>query len=561
MDAPESSLGSADDVVYLGALDLADHAADGSSLDASSARRCEALACELPIEWLARLARRDDAGRAWLVTRGGQRVLGEASPGAPWQAPLWGVGRVFALEQPARWGGLIDLPPRGSVDELADILREAVDRRGRVEDAEDQVAWRGGSRLAARLVPVAAPDTAPVQLRSDATYLVTGGFGAVGSILARWLVERGARHVALLGRHASPDHEALRAVESMGARVLPFAGDVADEAGMRAVMAHFERPGTPPLRGVVHAAADVSSAPIGQLTREQIRAMLRPKIHGTVLLDRLTRDHPIDFIALFSSTTAVLGAWGLAHYAAANAFLDGFALAAQGVRRVVSINWGSWETMRASAERQREIHEGGLGQMAAAETLDALGRLLTGAEPQTMVARVDWSVLKPLYEARRPRRFLARVGLAPSAPVVRARAAAAAGPPASRLVERLAASPRSGRRELIVDAVLAEVSAVLGVGVDRAVPLDTGLFDLGMDSLMSVALRKRLERATDRSLPSTLTFNYPSVNALASFLESALVAAAPPAASEPAPDETPAGDGLTDAEVEARLRARLERYG
>jgi acyl carrier protein len=287
--------------------------------------------------------------------------------------------------------------------------------------------------------------------------------------------------------------------------------------------------------------------------------MLRPKLDGTVLLDELTRGASLDFLALFSSTTALLGAAGLAHYAAANAFLDAFAhaLNARG-RRVLSVNWGTWEAMRlASTEAQKSYKEAGLEPMPATEALDALGRLLAGDDAQCAVARVDWAVLKPLHEARRLRPFLSRLGgAAPNASVKQS-----AAPPV--LLDRLAKAPAEARRDVLLDYVRGEVAVVLGADTTAdSIPPAAGFFELGMDSLMSVELKRRLERGAGKALPSTLTFNYPNSAALATFLDQALAPA--PVAPAPAPDVPPVPQGemddLTDDELEARLRARLERH-
>jgi acyl carrier protein len=217
----------------------------------------------------------------------------------------------------------------------------------------------------------------------------------------------------------------------------------------------------------------------------------------------------------------------------------------------------------ASADRQRGFRESGLEPMPAAEALDALGRLLGGSDSQAVVARIDWSILKPLHETRRARPFLSRLG-AVAAPA-RQEVPSGSSPV---LAARLAAAPAGMRQELIVEFVRHEVAAVLGLDQSRPVPLDTGLFELGMDSLMSVELKRRLERGTGRSLPSTLTFNYPSVSALAGFLERELSTGLPeaPAALSAAGTEPAAlpsvGEDLgmlTDAELEARLLARLEQ--
>ncbi len=554
-DSPPTGLTPQDRVIYLGALELAASAAD----DTLAAHRAEALSGELPQRWLAATARAE--GRIWLVTQGAQAVDGTLHPSAPWQAPLWGWGRGFALEHPGQWGGLIDLPADDDGEAGADTLLTAID----ADDGEDQAAWRGGRRRLARLVKAAMPASAPVTFKADACYLVTGGFGGLGLVIARWMAECGARHIALLGRHADAAAGGVRAIEALGAKVHALQGDVADEATMARLLTQL-RADAPPLRGVMHAAAALSAAPLIEMQPDQIADMLRPKVAGTQVLERLTRGQGLDFLVLFSSTTALLGASGLAHYAAANAFLDAFAQATNPLRRVLSVNWGTWEVMRlASAEHQRGYRESGLQPMAANDALDALGRLLAGTPAQAVVAKVDWSVLKPLHEARRARPFLSQLGttVQPAQPARRAEA----GPD---LNQRLAAAPAAMRHDLLVEFVQNEAAAVLGLGHGAAVPITTGLFDLGMDSLMAVELKRRLERGAGRPMPSTLTFNYPNVGALAGFLEAQLnvkatassAAVAAPARVLPAVGVPGAGahlDDLSDDELEARLMARLEQ--
>lgn len=555
VDAPESAVPPDADLIYLGALELAAR----SMADALAVRLAQQLACDLPLRWLKAIA--CGTGRAWFATQAAQAGVGAVAPGALWQAPLWGLGRGFALEHPDRWGGLIDLH-EGDVSSVAATLLAALDGA----DREDQTAWRDGRRSAPRLIHTPAPRAAPLDLAGDGTYLVTGGFGGLGLVVARWLVEHGVRHIALLGRHADPTSEGVRALESLGARVLSLQGDVADAPSMERLFARL-RIEAPPLRGVIHAAAALNAAPLVDLTATQVAEMMRPKLDGSLILERLTRDLEIDFLVLFSSTTALLGASGLAHYAAANAFLDALAAASDSTqRRVISINWGTWEVMRlASADSQRSYLAGGLLPMAAGDALDALGRLLVDPRPQAVVAKVDWNVLKSLHEARRPRPLLSHLGETPRAArrVVRT----VAGP---SLAQRLADTPPAQRHDLLVDFVQREVADVLGLVGASAVPVATGLFDLGMDSLMSVELKRRLERGAERPMPSTLTFNYPNVAALARFLETQLtVKIAEPSATVATlssadvtavvPEAEVDLDGLSEGELEARLMARLER--
>jgi NAD(P)-dependent dehydrogenase (short-subunit alcohol dehydrogenase family)/acyl carrier protein len=443
-------------------------------------------------------------------------------------------------------------------------LLAAIDNGG----TEDQIAWRDGKRFVARLLPTQAPANRPVQFRGDATYLITGGFGGLGLLVARWMAANGARHIALLGRKPDLRSQAVRSIEAMGVRILALAGDVADEVTLQAHLVRLADE-APPLRGIVHAAADMSAAPIVELEHEQIRAMLRPKIEGTVLLERLTHSLDLDFMVLFSTTTALLGAPGFAHYAAANTFLDATALSSNRPgRRVLSVNWGTWEVMRlASAESQRSFREAGLEPMAADDALQALGSLLGGDRAQLMVAHINWNVLKPLHETRRLRPLLARLGNEVSETTLSA-GAQTSSETTPALSNRLAAASATLRREILVEFVRNEAAAVLGVEDRESLALDAGLFEMGMDSLMSVELRKRLERGAGRRLPSTLTFNYPNIAALAAFLQRELVvsaelAAAPTAlevkrAPAPAVVVTDDLDSLSEQQLEARLLACLE---
>ena len=544
-------------VVYLGALVLASRSSD----DVDAVVACKDLACACPLRWLATISNTTAASRVYLVTQGAQPVGDAMAPGGRWQAPLWGLGRVFALERPGSFGGLIDLPPVGSAENLAETLLGSLENA----DDEDQTAWRGGVRYVARLVPTTPPGAPPWRLRADATYLITGGFGGLGVLVARDMAERGARHIALLGRHPDPDSDAVRAIERAGAKVIALAGDVADMATMRALLAQLARE-APPLRGIVHAAADVSTAPIGELTAAQVDAMLRVKLDGTVILEALTRDLSLDFVVLFSSTTALIGATGFAHYAAASLFLDATAqMLNTPNRRVLSVNWGRWSTMRlASADTHRSYSARGLVPMPTSQALNALGALIGGNDAQQMVARIDWSVLKPLHEARRPQPLLSKVeGAVRPTPQPEARQQIAS------LAKRLAGAAANMREEILLDFVRGEVAKVLDLETAAPVSLELGLFEMGMDSLMSVELKRRLERGVGHTLPSTLTFNYPNIKALVTFLMRDLpgVANAGPDVSAAAGAASAAQavgaasadiDDLTDSEIEARLLARLE---
>jgi acyl transferase domain-containing protein/acyl carrier protein len=532
---------------------------------------------EMMLQLMQALASRTETSKLWIVTRGAQPVTTPVT--APAQASLWGLGRVMALEHAEHWGGLIDLATDGDAQTEATQLLQLIRNAG----DEDQLALRGGTAYIARLD---RSEPRPAQLptfRHAASYLITGGLGGLGLKLAHWMAEHGAGTLVLMGRKGMPPRtewstlptdsraaaqaQAIGAIESLGTRVHVVAADVADETAMATL---FERFGTelPALHGIIHAAADLNAATIAEMHVDALRSMLRPKLAGTWLLHQLSRDVPLDFFVLFSSTTALWGSARLGHYAAANHFLDAFAhyRRSQGLP-ALSINWGTWDEMRvASADEQQAVSGFGLRPMPSDQALLVLGSLIdNAASAQHAVAAVDWNTLKPAYEARRVRPFLAEMATVteayplpdPTTP-----------PPAEHELRRIVdeAAPEE-HHERIVEYLTRLVARVLGMPANYPVDIETGLFEMGMDSLMSVELKSRIEAAVGMDLPTTLTFNYPTVTALADFLHKKLQAApattpVPSAVNVPETGTTPITtdiDDLSEDDLAALLSDRLSK--
>jgi NAD(P)-dependent dehydrogenase (short-subunit alcohol dehydrogenase family)/acyl carrier protein len=573
--AGENALGAIEDLARpgrtpRGVVDL--RSLDAETSPAADAALVATAAGGRALGLIRALVRSEGTSRLWLVTRGAQVVGDRAAAVALAQAPVWGLGRVLALEHPERWGGLIDLDPaEGSATAAERIAAQLA-----AADDEDQVAFRDGTRYVPRLVRTPEVPGRPATVRADGSYLVTGGLGGLGLHVARWLVEQGARHLVLLGRRGLPPREAwaaarpgeelarqvgtITALEALGARVEVVGADVTDRAAMTALLASFGA-ARPPLRGIVHAAAHLRAEPLAEMRDDALAAVFGPKVTGAWLLHELGRDLPLDFFVLFSSTTALIGSGRLGHYAAANQFLD--ALAHQ--RRVegrpsLSVNWGTWDEMRAvsDAERRSFAHAG-LLPMRTADALAALGRLAGGPAAQAVVASVDWGALIALYEVKRPRPFLAELHARPSAAP-----APAARPRSADLAARLEGLSPEARRDLVAAHVRGEAAMVLGLSETRIDP-DQGLFDMGMDSLMAVDLKTRLEAAVGHRLPSTLTFNYPTVTALAGYLVDEMLGVrpstespAPPAPGASAPADA-SRDDLSEDELAALLAEKLGR--
>ncbi len=564
-------------IVYLWGLDIGPGTATNSQIAAVTS-----LTDDIPVVLMRAIARPDGgAAQLWMATRGAQAVEASSDVVAPEQAPLWGWWRGFALEHPAACGGCIDTDPSHDAAQVA--RRVLLEICG--STAEDQVAIRGGQRRVARLVRQPEPPPASPTVRPDAAYLITGGTGGLGLEVAQWLVQHGAGEIVLASRSGLPPHQndprhtAVAALRQAGCTVHVVAVDVADADALATLLARFGREWRP-LRGIIHTAVEMSSGPVDALTRDARTSMRRGKVDAARLLDRLTRDHLLDFFVLYSSTTALLGVQGLAHYAAANQYLEALAHHRRTLgHEALAIAWGTWDVMRIASESDRDtFSRGGLRPLPSAFALDAQARLIAAGATSAVVADVDWNTLVPLYEARRSRPLihaLATADVVPAAPET-------AAPDNTALTALRDAAP-GDRDERVRHLVRGEVAAVLGYASGEGIPDNRGFFELGLDSLMSLELKRRLEAAVARPLPGTLTFNYPNVASLSDFLRDALFAhehgvspngtstangVTAPSSSPLAPMSSSAGpasssrrsrDELTVEELEAELLATLER--
>jgi acyl transferase domain-containing protein/acyl carrier protein len=490
-------------VVHLWSLD----AARPEDTTVASLNAAQTLGCGSALLLAQELARTEspDLPRLWLITRGAQAVGEHGSPLSVAQSPLWGLGRVIAQEHPTFWGGLVDLEPGALLcDAAAHQLWEAISGA----DGEDQLAFRQGRRYVGRLVrrrPSAA-QARPFLWRTDGSYLISGGLGDLGLLVARWMVEQGARRLILLGRTRLPPRAdwssvetgsrlarqitAIRELESLGACVHLASVDVADEAELSGFLDEFRAEGWPPIRGVVHAAGVLQDGLLVQLDAAALDTVLRPKVMGGWLLHRLLQDDTLDFFILFSSAGSLLGQPGQGNYAAANAFLDALAhhRQAQG-QPALSINWGAWagEGFADSVGGKRlaaRLALLGISSIAPRQALEVLGRLLQQSATQVIAVPVNWKQYREFYPAGSASPLLSEL----------AREAAEVPRPAGRTSERrdalLAAEPAE-RRQLLESYLSEHVARALGLSPSR-LDLQQSLSDLGLDSLMAVELKNRI---------------------------------------------------------------------
>jgi myxalamid-type polyketide synthase MxaE and MxaD len=450
-----------------------------------------------------------DSPRLVLVTRGAQAAGSHAPRMSVAQAPLWGLGRTIAMEQPDLACTRIDLSPHRRPDEAQSVVREILHG-----DAEDQVALRDEGRLVARLQRRDIAWAGDLALRADGTYVITGGLGGLGLSVARWMVAKGARHLVLVGRSepGTSAREEITAMEREGAEVRTMRVDVSRTADVDALFAHIGAR-MPPVRGVVHAAAALEDRTLQEMTEEQFWPPIRPKVLGAWNLHVATRELPLDFFVMYSSAASLLGSPGQGNYAAANAFMDALAhaRAASGLP-AMSIQWGAFSEVGLAAaqdNRGQRLSYRGMESFTPEEGVELLERLI--AHPRVEVGLVRMSV-------RQWVEFYPRAAAAPFLSDLREEdGRAGRTKPGGDFVETLAGLPPAERRPALERFVLDSLSRVLRLPPER-IDAHAPFRGYGMDSLMSLEIRNRLEANLGVPLSAALLYTYPTTAALVDFL-------------------------------------------
>ncbi|MGB1249061.1 MAG: type I polyketide synthase [Candidatus Promineifilaceae bacterium] len=426
-----------------------------------------------------------------LATRGTWAISADDTPNGFAQAPLWGMGKVINLELPDLACTRIDLDPAATIAACADLLY----KEG--QSAATQVAYRNGTRHVARLGRHKPKSDAPLPIHDNGTYLITGGLGGLGLLVAEWLAEQGANHLVLLGRSQPKPATQIRlsALRKRGVTVTVAQADIASATQVANALAGIT------LHGVIHAAGVVDDGIILQQNWSRFETTFRAKVRGTWNLHQLTTSQPLDFFVLFSSVASLLGANGQVNHAAANAFEDAFAAwrQAQGLP-ALSINWGGWAQVGVAALKSAEKHHQALRFLAPADGLQMLGTLLVDDAAQVGVVPINWSQWQP------------------ATPFVADFITAQINVETVNFRQMLESTDSSERHKLLNLHVRTHVAHILGWESAEAIDSADGFFQVGMDSLMTMQLRNALQTSLDMSLSATLTFKYPTIDELTAYL-------------------------------------------
>ncbi|MDY6949879.1 MAG: type I polyketide synthase [Thermodesulfobacteriota bacterium] len=406
------------------------------------------------------------------------------------------------------------------------------------------------------------PDSSsdPRPLSADGSYLITGGLGALGLRVAEWLVHQGAKHLVLAGRSTPSEkaRELIGNLEQCGARIMIVQADIALREDTARMLKEI-RAAMRPLKGIVHAAGVIDDGVLLRQDWDQFQKVMAPKVYGAWNLHHMTRDTVLDFFISFSSMASLLGSQGQGNYGAANAFLDALAHHRRSLgMHGLTINWGPWAESGMAAETVRQ-HQArwsarGLESLAPERGLEILEKLVTEDAVQVCVLPVNWSTfLEKSYGDVRPPFF-------DSFSHDKKERRTEKRQTSSPFVHRLEEAPAEDRHELLTAHIQAQIVRVMGLSSAEEIEPRQRLFDAGIDSLMAVELKNRLEATLGHHLRSTLLFDYPTVESLVNHLSAEVFSLRPEAEGEQENEKTePAEtlDGLSGDDIADMLAQEL----
>ncbi|WP_392476632.1 SDR family NAD(P)-dependent oxidoreductase [Nostoc sp. C110] len=455
----------------------------------------------------------------WVVTQGAMSAGTDQETVQVQQTPVWGLGRVVALEHPELQCRLLDLELNSKAEEMVKWLHQELISK----DDENQIAYRHGERLVARLVrrQTTTQPQPEIAIVPEGSYLISGGLGALGLQLAQWLADKGAKHLVLTGRRQPSEtaQQTITQIEQAGVEVSVLLGDISVKQDAASILAQVNA-SLPPLRGVIHAAGVLDDGVLQQMNWERFTKVMAPKIQGGWHLHQLTQELPLDFFVCFSSAASLLGSAGQSNYAAANAFLDGLAdhrrsLGLPGL----SVNWGTWGeggmAARLADQFQSRIRSLGMSSIPPEQGLQILDRLLGESATSVGVFPVNWSVSVAQLPAEMKMPVLsAFIGSQSVAQETKT----------SEFLAQLKAAKASDRPQIMTNYLQGVVGKLLGFPDSQLLDPQLGFFDIGMDSLLALELRNLLQTSLSCAVSATVLFEYSNIESLAEYLTTDVLA-------------------------------------
>jgi NAD(P)-dependent dehydrogenase (short-subunit alcohol dehydrogenase family)/acyl carrier protein len=436
-------------------------------------------------------------------------------------APILGFMKSFMNEFPDVHSSCIDLSE--DLDEIEDniinLIAEITQNKSR-----GLISYRNKIRYIARLTQIDKnlnTTFRPVFV-GDASYIITGGGGAIGIQLAKWMIAKGAKNIYLLGRKLPSRPEFLNEIKQLAPKVFFIKCDITNLNELKAIYENINYSGAP-LKGIMHLAGLIDDATIINQTADKFAQVMLPKILGSWNLYLCSKDMSLDFFSCFSSISSVLGMSGQSNYAAANAFMDSFALFLRS-RNVpgLTINWGPWADFGMAADLnkndQLRLKEQGIEFLSSKINLELLELLLLNPTyHQIMVAKIDWQK----FFVKRTTKFNDELFLKLKNNLLNF--ASEQPQNSTEILSQLKNISPTNAKRILEKYIWSVIKAILGAEPDgQSISNDTGFIEMGLDSLASIGLRSKIQRELNISLSTTFAFDYPNVDAVVNYLINAL---------------------------------------
>ena len=446
--------------------------------------------------------------KLWIITSHACDRHNSKYPVNASQSVLWGMGRAIALEHPELWGGCCDLENTISALSMETLLKETT-----TQSIDDQICLdENGISYVPRLKHYSMNElNKESTIKSDATYLITGGSGALGLLSARWLVNSGCKHLVLIGRNIkkSDTYRQLKELRHPYIQVLETQLDVSDKDALVSLFNKIQNE-MPPIKGIIHTAGVLDDGMLIQQNWTRFQNVMRAKVSGSWNLHQLTQNMNLDFFVMFSSAASITGNKGQGNYAAANAFMDGLAHYRNAkALPATSINWGPWDAGMAALDKdvQNKIFNQGFQLIQPEMGLEALNQVLLEDMVQIGIMNCDLNTFVNKYS-------IEKIGFFSHLVQSKARIKPKDQSDQSGILHQLKNALPEQRASMML-SFLKEMTVEI-TGDD--VRIDEPLMEQGFDSLMAVELRNSLNEILKQTLPVSLLFDYPSLEMVVDYL-------------------------------------------
>jgi acyl transferase domain-containing protein/acyl carrier protein len=438
---------------------------------------------------------------------------------------VWGLAKVISIEYPELFGGIVD-GDETAFYENANFIHEVFG------DSVQEICIRGTERYAGRLIShedylkKGLDKKKKIVLREDASYLITGGTGALGLVYAEQLVKAGAKNLILMSRR-EPGQKAKEAIQTFidsGVQVKVALADVCDYEDLQIAVDEFTAvisPVTaamPPIRGVVHTAGVLNDKMLIDLDWSDFEKVLNPKVAGTVNLYNAVDIEELDFFMMLSSITSIVGNMGQGNYASANHFMNSFATYMNMNKlRGFTFCWGPWSESGMAA-----------GRDSVSSTMERMGMKTFGKEQgqqiiedfmdqpyeNLLIADVEWNTLVGSMEnAAGKKEFLSKLVSKQEMKVETEQEEQD-----NAVLETLKSLSREEREEFLIEKLQGICGKIMGFEKDQLLSVDKAFREQGADSLMIFSMRTTINKMLGTDINVSVFFNYPTIVNLAEYL-------------------------------------------